>query len=187
MALCILDVLDYFNLVKKKGGFSMKNVKNLIIASALSIMAASCYAGSLVPNTSTGVSADVSFSNPGQLQAQLTPVAGLMAGQHSNGDVIAQLKVSGSLKQFAVTGDYSKPETVGGNSDVWKVKGKNGNTITVSFRGTKWASKGSLVDGSAHKWWIYNMGDGIDVLLSGAQTVNADIYPVTLNVAAYQA
>lgn len=52
----------------------MKNVKNLIIASALSIMAASCYAGSLVPNTSTGVSADVNFSNPGQLQAQLTPV-----------------------------------------------------------------------------------------------------------------
>lgn len=38
----------------------MKNVKDLIIASALSIMAASCYAGSLVPNTSTGVSADVS-------------------------------------------------------------------------------------------------------------------------------
>lgn len=115
----------------------MKNIKDLIIASALSIMAASCYAGSLVPNTSTGVSADVSFSNPGQLQAQLTPVAGLMAGQHGNGDVIAQLKVSGSIKQFAVTGDYSKPETVGNNSDVWKVKGKNGNTITVSFQGTK--------------------------------------------------
>ncbi|EBH1173842.1 hypothetical protein FKC75_03030 [Salmonella enterica] len=95
----------------------MKNIKDLIIASALSIMAASCYAGSLVPNTSTGVSADVSFSNPGQLQAQLTPVAGLMAGQHGNGDVIAQLKVSGSIKQFAVTGDYSKPETVGNNSD----------------------------------------------------------------------
>lgn len=100
----------------------MKNIKDLIIASALSIMAASCYAGSLVPNTSTGVSADVSFSNLGQLQAQLTPVAGLMAGQHGNGDVIAQLKVSGSIKQFAVTGDYSKPETVGNNSDVWKVK-----------------------------------------------------------------
>lgn len=50
----------------------MKNIKDLIIASALSIMAASCYAGSLVPNTSTGVSADVSFSNPGQLQAQLS-------------------------------------------------------------------------------------------------------------------
>lgn len=60
----------------------MKNIKNLIIASALSIMAASCYAGSLVPNTSTGVSADVNFSNPGQLQAQLTPVSGLVAGPH---------------------------------------------------------------------------------------------------------
>lgn len=43
------------------------------------------------------------------------------------------------------------------------------------------------IDGSAHKWWIYNMGDGVDVILSGAQTVNADIYPVTLNVAEYQA
>ncbi|HDC1605286.1 TPA: Saf-pilin pilus formation protein SafA [Salmonella enterica] len=165
----------------------MKNIKKLIIASALSMMAAGCYAGSLVPNTSTAVSANVSFSNPGQLQAQLTPVAGLMAGQHSNGDVIAQLKASGSIKQFAVTGDYSKPETVGTNSDVWKVNGKNGNTITVSFQGTKWASKGSLVDGAAHKWWIYNIEDGVDVILSGAQTVNTDIYPVTLNVAAYQA
>ncbi|EEG9691778.1 Saf-pilin pilus formation protein SafA [Salmonella enterica] len=45
----------------------MRNVKNLIIASALSIMDASCYAGSLVSNTSTSVSADVNFSNPGQL------------------------------------------------------------------------------------------------------------------------
>ncbi|EJN0529041.1 Saf-pilin pilus formation protein SafA, partial [Salmonella enterica subsp. enterica serovar Infantis] len=42
----------------------MKSIKKLIIASALSMMAASCYAGSLVPNTSTGVSADVNFSNP---------------------------------------------------------------------------------------------------------------------------
>lgn len=46
----------------------MKNIKDLIIASALGIMVASCYAGSLVPNTSTGVSADVNFSNLGQLQ-----------------------------------------------------------------------------------------------------------------------
>ncbi|EAY8079582.1 hypothetical protein APG92_19555 [Salmonella enterica] len=45
----------------------MKNIKNLIIASALSIMAASCYAGSLVPNTSTGVSADVGCANKGSL------------------------------------------------------------------------------------------------------------------------
>lgn len=44
----------------------MKNIKDLIIASALSIMAASCYAGSLVPNTSTGVSADVNYSGQRQ-------------------------------------------------------------------------------------------------------------------------
>lgn len=60
----------------------MKNIKDLIIASALSIMAASCYAGSLVPNTSTGVSADVNFSNPGQLQAQLTPVSVVDGASH---------------------------------------------------------------------------------------------------------
>lgn len=66
----------------------MKNIKDLIIASALSIMAAGCYAGSLVPNTSTGVSADVNFSNPGQLQAQLTPVSGLVAGPHKGDEAI---------------------------------------------------------------------------------------------------
>lgn len=66
----------------------MKNIKDLIIASALGIMVASCYAGSLVPNTSTGVSADVNFSNPGQLQAQLTPVSGLVAGPHKGDEAI---------------------------------------------------------------------------------------------------
>ncbi|MIS22930.1 Saf-pilin pilus formation protein SafA [Salmonella enterica] len=132
----------------------MKNIKNLIIASALSIMAASCYAGSLVPNTSTGVSADVNFSNPGQL---------------------------------AVTGDYSKPEVVGNDSDVWTVTGKSGNTIKVTFGGVGCANKGSLVDGASHKWWVYDMADKVAVKLSGSQTVKADTYPVTLYIAEYQA
>lgn len=113
----------------------MRNIKNLIIASALSIMAASCYAGSLVSNTITSVSADVNFSNPGQLQAQLTPVAGLVAGPHKGDETIAMLSVSGSSKQYAVTGDYSKPEVVGNDSDVWTVTGKSGNTIKVTFGG----------------------------------------------------
>ncbi|ELT2259540.1 Saf-pilin pilus formation protein SafA, partial [Salmonella enterica] len=131
----------------------MGNIKNLIIASALSIMAASCYAGSLVPNTNTAVSADISFSDPGQLQAQLTPVSGLVAGPHKGDDAIAMLLVSGSNKQYAVTGDYSKPEVVGSNSDVWTVIGKSGNTIKVTFGGVGCANKGSLVDGASHKWW----------------------------------
>ncbi|EHO8654878.1 Saf-pilin pilus formation protein SafA [Salmonella enterica] len=142
----------------------MKNIKDLIIASALSIMAASCYAGSLVPNTSTGVSADVNFSNPGQLQAQLTPVS-----------------------EYVVTGDYSKPETVGNDSDVWTVIGKSGNTIKITFGGVACGSKGSLVDGASHKWWIYNMTDKVAVKLSGSQTVKADTYPVTIHIAEYQA
>lgn len=187
MVLCILDVLDYFNLVKKKVVIQMKSIKKLIIASALSMMAASCYAGSLVPNTSTGVSADVNFRNPGQLQAQLTPVSGLVAGPHKGDEAIATLSVSGSSKQYVVTGDYSKPETVGNNSDVWTVTGKSGNTIKVTFGGVACANKGSLVDGASHKWWVYNMTDKIAVKLSGSQTVKADTYPVTLHIAEYQA
>lgn len=187
MVLCILDVLDYFNLVKKKVVIQMKSIKKLIIASALSMMAASCYAGSLVPNTSTGVSADVNFSNPGQLQAQLTPVSGLVAGPHKGDEAIATLSVSGSSKQYVVTGDYSRPETVGNNSDVWTVTGKSGNTIKVTFGGVACANKGSLVDGASHKWWVYNMTDKIAVKLSGSQTVKADTYPVTLHIAEYQA
>lgn len=187
MVLCILDVLDYFNLVKKKVVIQMKSIKKLIIASALSMMAASCYAGSLVPNTSTGVSADVNFSNPGQLQAQLTPVSGLVAGPHKGDEAIATLSVRGSSKQYVVTGDYSKPETVGNNSDVWTVTGKSGNTIKVTFGGVACANKGSLVDGASHKWWVYNMTDKIAVKLSGSQTVKADTYPVTLHIAEYQA
>ncbi|EIN7365165.1 Saf-pilin pilus formation protein SafA [Salmonella enterica subsp. enterica serovar Concord] len=165
----------------------MRNIKNLIIASALSIMAASCYAGSLVPNTRTSVSADVNFSNPGQLQAQLTPVAGLVAGSHKGDETIATLSVSGSSKQYAVTGDYSKPEVVGNDSDVWTVTGKSGNTIKVTFGGIGCANKGSLVDGASHKWWVYNMVDKVAVKLSGSQTVKADTYPVTLHIAEYQA
>lgn len=187
MVLCILDVLDYFNLVKKKVVIQMKSIKKLIIASALSMMAASCYAGSLVPNTSTAVSADVNFSNPGQLQAQLTPVSGLVAGPHKGDEAIATLSVSGSSKQYVVTGDYSKPETVGNNSDVWTVTGKSGNTIKVTFGGVACANKGSLVDGASHKWWVYNMTDKIAVKLSGSQTVKADTYPVSLHIAEYQA
>ncbi|HHA7949762.1 TPA: hypothetical protein ACOP2N_001218 [Salmonella enterica] len=97
------------------------------------------------------------------------------------------LSVSGSSKQYAVTGDYSKPEVVGNDSDVWTVTGKSGNTIKVNFGGVGCTNKGSLVDGASHKWWVYNMADKVAVKLSGSQTVKADTYPVTLNIAEYQA
>ncbi|EEL5870327.1 Saf-pilin pilus formation protein SafA [Salmonella enterica subsp. enterica serovar Typhimurium] len=125
----------------------MKNIKDLIIASALGIMVASCYAD----------------------------------------EAIAILSASGSSKQYVVTGDYSKPETVGNDSDVWTVIGKSGNTIKITFGGVACVSKGSLVDGASHKWWIYNMTDKVAVKLSGSQTVKADTYPVTIHIAEYQA
>lgn len=161
-------------------------MKKLIIASAFSMMAAGCYAGTLVPNSDVSVSADVSFTAPGKINAQLTPVTGLVSGSHLSGETLATLTVSGTNKQYAVTGDYSKPETVNTNSDVWKVNGKNGNTITVTFAGVNVGSKTTLIDSAKHKWWIYNNTDKVAVLLSGAQNVKADIYPVTLNVAEYQ-
>ncbi|WP_404947356.1 hypothetical protein ACI1MS_01935 [Salmonella enterica subsp. enterica serovar Enteritidis] len=47
MTLFILDVLGDF----EKVVIQMKSIKKLIIASALSMMAASCYASSFLPNT----------------------------------------------------------------------------------------------------------------------------------------
>lgn len=163
----------------------MKIAKKLIIASTLSMIAASCYAGSLGTNTS--VSADVSFSAPGQLNAKLTPVNGLQAGTYHGGENIAILTVGGSTKQYAVTGDYSRPEVVGNQSDTWKVQGKNGNVITVTFGGDGCSYKNTFTDAASHKWWIYNMSDKVDVRLASSQEVKADTYPVTLNVASYQA
>ncbi|MGT5894396.1 Saf-pilin pilus formation protein SafA [Escherichia coli] len=165
----------------------MKIAKKLIIASTLSMIAASSYAGSLVNNSISSVSTDISFSKPGQLNTSLTPVNGLQAGPHKAGESIAMLTVSGSDKQYAVTGDYSKPEVVGNQSDTWKVIGKSGNVITVTFGGVGCGSKGVFTDASSHKWWIYNMSDKVNVKLASSQDVKADTYPVTLNVAAYQA
>ncbi|MXI59500.1 Saf-pilin pilus formation protein SafA [Escherichia coli] len=161
--------------------------KKLIIASTLSMIAASCYAGSLVTNTISSVSANITFNNPGQLNTKLTPLSGLKAGQHQGGESIAELAVSGTVGQYAVTGDYSKPEVEGNQSDTWRVTGKNGNVITVTFGGVGCSNKGVLTDNASHKWWIYNMSDKVNVKLASSQNIKADTYPVTLNVAAYQA
>lgn len=48
----------------------MKSIKKLIIASALSMMAASCYA-SVVPNTEQQKSVNVSFAAPEHLTISL--------------------------------------------------------------------------------------------------------------------
>lgn len=104
MALCILDVLDYFNLVKKVV-IQMKSIKKLIIASALSMMAASCYASSFLPNTEQEKSVNVSFAAPENLTISFDQVPGLMAGQKPAGMNIAKLTVdSASIKEYGARG-----------------------------------------------------------------------------------
>lgn len=106
MVLCILDVLDYFNLVKK-GGYSNEKHKKLIIASALSMMAASCYAGSFLPNTEQEKSVDISFAAPEHLTISLEQTPGLIAGTGKPDTVVAKLTVnSTSIKEYGVEGGF---------------------------------------------------------------------------------
>lgn len=58
----------------------MKNIKKLIIASVLSMITASCYAGSIVVGSEQQSSVDIGFASPQQLSVTFAPVAGLKAG-----------------------------------------------------------------------------------------------------------
>lgn len=83
----------------------MKSIKKLIIASALSMMAASCYAGSFLPNTVQEKSVDINFAAPEHLTVSLDQVPGLIAGDEPTGTAIAKLTVdSTSVKEFGAVG-----------------------------------------------------------------------------------
>lgn len=83
----------------------MKSIKKLIIASALSMMAASCYAGSFLPNTVQEKSANISFAAPEDLTVSLDQVPGLMAGDVPTNTAIAKLTVdSTSVQNFGPGG-----------------------------------------------------------------------------------
>ncbi|ENK3916933.1 hypothetical protein AB3J27_004284 [Salmonella enterica] len=123
----------------------MKNVKKLIIASVLSMITASCYAGSIVVGSEQQSSVDIGFVSPQQLSVTFAPVAGL------------------------------------------KAYGKNtGKGIKVYFYGETTSPKGN-VDYNGHQWIIYDINDKLGVKLAGDQNVPADVFPMTVNIAAYQA
>ncbi|EBJ4530541.1 hypothetical protein FZH65_11185 [Salmonella enterica] len=107
----------------------MKNIKKLIIASVLSMITASCYAGSIVVGSEQQSSVDIGFASPQQLSVTFAPVAGL--------------------------GETTSPK---------------GN---VNYNG--------------HQWIIYDINDKLGVKLAGDQNVPADVFPMTVNIAAYQA
>lgn len=85
----------------------MKNAKKLIIASVLSMITASCYAGSIVVGSEQQSSVDIGFVSPQQLSVTFAPVAGLKAGAIKSNTEIATIAVSSvAAKQFAIAADF---------------------------------------------------------------------------------
>lgn len=58
----------------------MKNIKKLIIASVLSMITASCYAGSIVVGSEQQSSVDIGFASPQQLSVTFAPSSGGLKG-----------------------------------------------------------------------------------------------------------
>lgn len=186
MVLCILDVLDYFNLVKKKVVIQMKSIKKLIIASALSMMAASCYAGSFLPNTVQEKSANISFAAPEYLTVSLDQVPGLMAGDVPTNTAIAKLTVdSTSVQNFGARGVSG--ELMDNAGSVWKIIGKNsGNSITVGLSPKSVSNSLGKQTWDGREWFIFGTNDPLYITMMGEQNVSPDTYPVTIDVVGYQ-
>lgn len=163
----------------------MKNARGLIIASVLSMMSASCYAGSTVAGTDQQVSADVAFVSPQQLSVTFAQVPNLTAGRFKSNEEIATISVSSSsAKKFAIAADFNGSHLY--NGDTWTIHGKNtGKGIIVYFYGEVAKPQGS-VSYNGHPWFIYNINDKLGVKLAGGQTIPADVFPMIVNIAAYQ-
>ncbi|EBX1354242.1 hypothetical protein DQ806_14395 [Salmonella enterica subsp. enterica serovar Okatie] len=164
----------------------MKSIKKLIGASVLSMMAASCYAGSIIPGSLQQSSVDIGFALPQQLSVKFAPVPNLKAGLVKSNSVIATIAVSSaSAKQFAIAADFNAKNVR--NGDTWTLYGKNtGKGVTVYFYGETGKPQGN-VSYDGHPWVIYNINDKLVVKLAGDQNVAPDLYPMTVNIAAYQA
>lgn len=72
------------------------------------------------------------------------------------------------------------------NGDTWTIRGKNtGKGIIVYFYGEAASPQGS-VSYNGHEWFIYNINDKLGIKLAGEQTIPADVFPMTVNIAEYQ-
>lgn len=58
--------------------------------------------------------------------------------------------------------------------------------ILANFYGETTSPKGN-VNYNGHQWIIYDINDKLGVKLAGDQNVPADVFPMTVNIAAYQA
>ncbi|EGT9644517.1 pilus assembly protein [Salmonella enterica] len=163
----------------------MKSIKKLIIASALSMMAASCYA-SVLPNTEQQKSVNVSFASPEHLTISLDQMPGLMAGKNDHDTDIAKLTVdSTSIKEFAVRG-VSGTQMDGAGS-AWKITGKNGgNPIIVGFSSNDMVKSHVPVMWNGKKWSTFDTNVPVDIVVVAGQDISPDTYPLTVDVVGYQ-
>lgn len=186
MVLCILDVLDYFNLVKKKVVIQMKSIKKLIIASALSMMAASCYAAGFLPDTEQQKSVDISFAAPEHLTISFDQVPGLIAGGSRSGMGIAKLTVdSTSIKEYGVRGVSST--LMDGSGSAWKVTGKNsGKSLVVGFSNENMANTHGSQTWNGVSWYTFDTNVPLNIVTMMDQDISPDTYPLTVDVVGYQ-
>ncbi|EAA1855667.1 TPA: pilus assembly protein [Salmonella enterica subsp. enterica serovar Chester] len=163
----------------------MKSMKKLIIASALSMMAASCYA-SVVPNTEQQKSVNVSFAAPEHLTVSLDQMPGLMAGKNDNDMDIAKLTVdSTSIKEFGVRGISGSQ--MNNASSTWKITGKNGgNPIVVSFSSNDIAKSHVPLMWNGREWTTFDTNVPVDIVVIAGQDISPDTYPLTVDVVGYQ-
>ncbi|QVY98841.1 pilus assembly protein [Salmonella enterica] len=163
----------------------MKSIKKLIIASALSMMAASCYA-SVLPNTEQQKSVDISFAAPEHLTISFDQMPGLMAGKNAKDMDIAKLTVdSTSIKEFGVRPVAST--LLDSSGSAWKVDGKNsGNQITVGYSNNNMGRTHGPMMWNGRSWFTFDTNVPIDIIAVAGQDISPDTYPLTVDVVGYQ-
>ncbi|EBW2328281.1 pilus assembly protein [Salmonella enterica subsp. enterica serovar Agoueve] len=165
----------------------MKSIKKLIIASALSMMAASCYAGSFLPNTAQEKSVDINFAAPEHLTVSLDQVPGLMAGAEHSGTAIAKLTVdSTSVQEFGARG--ASGMVMDNAGAVWRITGKNnsGDSITVGLSTKSVAKSQGRQTWDGRDWLTFDTNVPLYITTMGDQDIAPDTYPLTLDVVGYQ-
>ncbi|EDR6078964.1 pilus assembly protein [Salmonella enterica subsp. enterica serovar Barranquilla] len=163
----------------------MKSIKKLIIASALSMMAASCYANGFLPSTEQKKSVDINFAAPEHITVSLDQVPGLMAGREHDGMNIAKLTVSsGSIKQFGVRGVSGT--LMNGSASAWEINGRNsGKPIIVGLASNAATGKGPKM-WNGETWNTFNTNTPVNIVTIGDQDIPPDTYPMTVDVVGYQ-
>ncbi|EAR9141818.1 pilus assembly protein [Salmonella enterica subsp. enterica serovar Oranienburg] len=164
----------------------MKSIKKLIIASALSMMTASCYAGSFLPNTEQQKSVDINFAAPDHLTVSLDQVPDLIAGTVPSQTAIAKLTVdSTSIKEFGARGVSGSLMDSSGSA--WKITGKNsGKSLTVGFSAKSMNNSHGPQMWNGRNWLAFDTNVPLDIIMIGAQEVPPDTYPMTVDVVGYQ-